>query len=256
MANVINFDNAQRDRLLIDIPSWVPADVAVCIRNRIEPFPFIPDAEQDAISRLANDPLMKSVWSLPKLKNRPGLDRLFYFVWAAARDGQRETTQKENEAQIAALRHEIEILRTVAGRRKKEANLLYEREIRKKDNDSLWMDGEAFVRWRGLHSRIFSMCAEIEELEAELPFLRGADDPLTRSYGRGSLNKRPSVNSDPRALGIGKLIAEFLNENFGIPMYGTARKLMIVALGLDPDKAPTKSAIRVAFEKDRCAQGR
>ena len=100
------------------------------------------------------------------------------------------------------------------------------------------------------------MCAEIQELEAELPFLRGADDPLTRSHGRNSSNKRPSVNSDPRALGVGKDIANFLNENFGSPMYGTARTLMIVALGLDPDKAPTKRAVRVAFEKDRCAQGR
>ena len=87
------------------------------------------------------------------------------------------------------------------------------------------------------------------------PFLRGADDPLTRSHGRDS-SKRPSVNGDPRALGVGKLIAKFLKENFGNPMYGSARTLMIVVLGLDPDKAPTRSAIRVAFEKDRCAQGR
>jgi hypothetical protein len=254
VTNVINFDHAQRDRPPIAIPSWVPADVAACIRNRIEPFSFIPDAEHDAMSRLANDPRMKAVWK--QLNNRQNLGRLFYFVWAAARDGQRETTQKENEAQIEARRHEIEILRIVAARRKKETNLLYEREIRKKDNDLIWMDGEAFMRWHGFHSRVISMCAEIEELEAELPFLRGADDPLTRSHGRNKYNKRPSVNSDPRALGVGKVIAKFLNENFGNPMCGTACTLMIVVLGLDPHKAPTRRAIRVAFEKDRCAQGR
>jgi len=253
MTNVINFDNAQRDRPPIAIPSWVPADVAAYIRSSIEPYSSIPDSEHDAMSRLANDHQMMAVWK--RLKNRQNLGRLFYLVWSAARDGQRETTQKENEAQFAAQRHEIEILRTVAARRKKEAELLCERETRKKDNDAIWMDGEAFERWHDLHSRVLSMCAEIEELEAELPFLRGADDPLTRRHGRDS-SKRPSVNSDPRALGVGKLIAKFLNENFGTPMYGTAQTLMIVVLGLDPDKAPTRSAIRVAFEKDRCAQGR
>jgi hypothetical protein len=218
VTNNIDFGNATHGRPQIEIPSWVPDEVKNCIRNRIEPLAFLTDADHEAARRLANDPVMESVWSRPELKNRPGLDRLFWSVWAAARDGLRETTQKENELQLKVAQHEIDILRVVAARMEQEV----ENEFRR--------------------------------------LARVDDDPLTRSYGRDSLNKynkRPSVNSDARALGVGKCIAEFLNENFGTPMYGTARKLIIVALGFDPDKAPTKSAIRVAFEKDaKCAQGR
>jgi hypothetical protein len=256
MTNVINFDHAQRDRPLIAIPSWVPADVAAYIRNRIEPMAFLTDAYHEAARRLANDPLMESVWS--ELRNRPGLDRLFDFVWHAAQDGLRETTQKENEAQKAILSNERDALRTRAARIDNKADSLLQRHTHKQDANGLFlMPSERFVEDIKSYRRTAAILrAEADVAAIELTFLRGPDDPLTRSYGRDTTNRRPSVNSDPHALGVGKVIAKFLDENFGSPMYGTARYLMIVALGLDSDKAPTKSAIRVAIEKGRCAQGR
>jgi hypothetical protein len=256
MTNVISFDNAQHDRRPIAIPSWVPADVAAYIRNRIEPIAFLTAADHEAARRLANDPLMESVWT--ELKNRQGLDRLFDFVWHAAQDGLRETTRKENEAQKAMLSNERDVLRTRAERKDRKADSLLQHHTHKQDTNGLFlMPSKEFVDdIKSLRAMAALLRGEADVAEIELTFLRGPDDPLTRSYGRGTTNKVPSVNSDTGALGVGKMIAEFLRENFGTPMYGTARVLMIVALGLGPDKAPTKSAIRVAFKKGRCAQGR
>jgi hypothetical protein len=259
VTNNIDFGNATHGRPPIEIPSWVPGEVKNCIRNRIEPLAFLTDADHEAARRLANNPVMESVWSRPELKNRPGLDRLFWSVWTAARDGLRETTQKENELQLKVAQHEVDILRVVAARMEQEDENEFRR-LARVDGGILSFPGEIGHKQLNRRAQIAVILEVAANLEAELPFLRGADDPLTRSYGRDSLNKynkRPSVNSDPRALGVGKCIAEFLNGNFGTPMYGTARKLMTAALGLDPGKAPTKWAIRVAFEKDaKCAQGR
>jgi hypothetical protein len=261
----IDFGNATHGHPQIEIPSWIPDEVKECIRNRIEPIAFLTAADHEAARRLANDPLMESVWHRPELKNRPGLDRLFWFVWTAALDGLRETTQNENELQHKLAQHEIAILRVVAARMEKEDANEFLR-LARVDGGILSLPGEIRAKQLIRDHQIAVIRKVAADRAAELTFLRGPDDPLTRSYGRDTTNKVPSTKNDTSALGLGKTIAAFLRENFvktmpqsankpnaPVAMYGTAWKLMIVALGLDPDKAPTKSAIRVAVEKDRCA---
>jgi hypothetical protein len=214
---------------------------------------------------LANDLQMKSVWL--QLKNRPGLDRLFWFVWGLANEELRETTQKENELQLKLVQHEIDILRVVAARMVKEDENEFLR-LARVDGDILSLPGEIGARQLIRHHQIAVIREVAADRAAELPLLRGPGDPLTRSYGRDPQNKTPSVNREPGILGTAKNIANFLNENCrapkspakaapkNSPMYGTAQTLTKIVLGLSDNEVPTKSAIRVAFEKDRCAQSR
>jgi hypothetical protein len=249
----IDFGNATHGRPQIEIPYWVPDEVKDCIRNRIEPIAFLTGAEHKALHRLANDPQMKSVWK--QLKNRPSLDRLFWFVWGLAQKEQRETTQKENELQLKLARHEIDILRVVAARMEKEDENEFLR-LTRVDGGILSLPGEIRAKQLIRHHQIAVIREVAGDRAAELPLLRGPGDPLTRSYGRDPQNKTPSVNREPGTLGTAKHIANFLNENFGNPMCGTAQRLTKIVLGLSDNEVPTRSAIRVAFEKDRCAQGR
>ncbi len=80
--------------------------------------------------------------------------------------------------------------------------------------------------------------------EKQLTFLRTPDDLLTITNDRG----------DPHARGAGIMIATFLEERFGKPLYGTAATLTAVALGISQDGTgiPTiERAIRSAFSAQK-----
>jgi len=226
---------------LIALPAWVPESVVNQVRSieaRCEP-----GRDHAILCRLATDPRMRNVWTTLMSKTRSGskkfvhpvrpaveapplpevdaqemaLGETVHFAFCAARDELAVSKPDEITPARERFAERARILRNVAA------------ELLASVAANPWQDPAAVVLCRN-DAEALNRVAEWQE--AQIPRLRGPDDPLSISNERGDRVER----------GVASACASFLKDRFGGRLDGTAATLASVALATDISERIPRSA--------------